>query len=165
MGFLLRTLREEDLPEVRDILNLEIAESFVIYTEDAKTAEGMRAWFSHMKKEDYPMLAALAESGELAGFAYGDTYRSLSSYRTTAEVSLYVKRAFRGKKLGGLLLEGLIEEARLKGLHALVSVIDSENTPSIHLHEAYGFMNRGSWPEIARKFSSWREALFYQKIL
>lgn len=166
MTYELRPLAEEHLEKMREILNKEIRESYVIYTEEEKTAEGLRDWLAHMKEEGYPMLGAFETGGdELLGFAYGDTYRKLSSYRTTAEVSLYVDSERRGEGLGKFLLRGLIEASRDSGLHALAAVIDSENETSLRLHESLGFERRGSWPEIARKFSSWREAVFLELLL
>lgn len=164
--FVIRPGNAGDLPAMAEILNDEILHSYVIYTETPKSAADMELWFVAVEANYYPFLVTVDESSQkLAGFAYADAFRKLPSYRTTAEVSLYVAKAWRGCGLGKALLTALIEAARRADLHALVSVIDSENQASLLLHARLGFTKRGDWPEIARKFNSWREASFWQLLL
>jgi L-amino acid N-acyltransferase len=47
----------------------------------------------------------------------------------------------------------------------MIGVIDTANTVSISLHEAFGFTRCGIIPQVAFKFGHWLDVLFYQLIL
>ena len=56
-------------------------------------------------------------------------------------------------------------EARERGLHALVAVIDVEHTASIALFSGAGYQERGRLPEIGWKFGERRDEVFMVKLI
>lgn len=61
-------------------------------------------------------------------------------YRYTVEHSIYVAEGLRGQGIGKQLLQPLIDHARSQGMHALIVGISADNTLSIRLHRAFGFI-------------------------
>lgn len=62
-------------------------------------------------------------------------------YRFTLEASVYVARAAHRRGIGRRLLAALDDAAQVRGVHAIVASIDSENAPSIALFEQFGYVD------------------------
>ena len=86
-------------------------------------------------------------------------------YKYTVEHSVYVDARFRGRGLGKILLKEIIAAAQRQNYHNLIGVIDSANTVSVRLHEAFGFACCGTIRHAGFKFGRWLDVLFYQLIL
>ena len=63
-----------------------------------------------------------------------------------AEFALLVRSDLKGRGLGSLLLQLLIEHARSRGIARLVGVILRENGAMLQLAHAMGFVDDGSEP-------------------
>ena len=111
------------------------------------------------------ILGQSAEDGELLGFATYGPFRTFPAYKFTVEHSLYVARAHRGRKIGPVLLQAIIERATQQEYHAMIGAIDSSNAASIALHTKLGFQLVGTLPEVGFKFGRWLDLCFYQLIL
>lgn len=147
------------------IFNEAILNSTVVYAYKPRTMESMADWFETKRKGNYPVIGLENEAGELMGFSSYDTFRVFPAYKYTVEHSVYVEARFRGQGLGKRLLREIIDAAQRQNYHTLIGVIDSANTVSISLHEAFGFNLCGTIPEVAFKFGDWLDVLFYQLIL
>ncbi len=77
-------------------------------------------------------------------------YSSRKVYSGVAEVSIYIKSEFRGRKVGEQLLRALVEEAERCGYWTLQSGIFEINRASIVLHEKVGFRMVGYRERIGR---------------
>src|ERR1700760_227085 len=97
---------------IRSIFNEAIANSTALYDYKPRSAEVIQAWFDAKAKGNFPVIGAVNEAGELMGFASYGTFRAFPAYKYTVEHSVYVDARFRGRGLGRLLLEQLIEAAR-----------------------------------------------------
>mgnify|MGYP002862199632 CR=1 FL=1 len=73
------------------------------------------------------------DGGELMGFASYGPFRAFPAYKYTVEHSVYVDERFRGRGVGRMLLERVIEAAELAGNKMMFGVIDAENVTSIAL--------------------------------
>jgi len=73
-----------------------------------------------------------------------------------------VPASHRGRGLGKILLERIIDEARSQGVHVLIGGIDADNTLSIGLHERMGFRIAGKLHEVAFKFDRWLDLVFVE---
>ncbi len=80
-------------------------------------------------------------------------------------IRLYVREDARGRGIGKALLAAVIDAARAQGLHVLVGGVDSDNSLSIALHQAFGFEEVGRLPEAGRKFDRWLTLVFLLKRL
>jgi len=85
------------------------------------------------------------------------------AYAGVAEVSVYVSKDYRGKKIGSLLLERLIQESEKAGLWTLQAGIFPENLESIALHEKNGFVLIGKRQKIGKMDNVWRDSLILER--
>jgi phosphinothricin acetyltransferase len=147
------------------IFNEVIANSTALYDYQPRTPEMMKNWFEVKRKGRYPVIGVEDSSGQLLGFASYGPFRAWPAYKYSVEHSIYVDARFRGRGVGRLLLQQVIESARGREYHALIGGIDAANKPSIALHESLGFVHCGTIPQVGFKFGRWLDLSFYQLIL
>jgi len=146
---------------ILELLNDAALHTTWTYDCDARPESFMREYFdSHA-----PILAAEDDDGAFLGFASCGAFRPHQGYLHAGEHSLYVNPEARRKGVGTALLQRLEDECRARGIHTLIGVIDSENAPSIALHEKCGYAYAGTLREAGRKFDRWLTVVYYQKIL
>jgi L-amino acid N-acyltransferase YncA len=147
------------------IFNEAIASSTALYDYKPRTKESMVGWFENKRKGDFPEIGAVSEAGELLGFASYGTFRAWPAYKYSVEHSIYVASPHRGKGLGKLLLQEIINSARSQQYHVLIGGIDSQNSASIQLHKRFGFSHAGTIKQVGFKFGRWLDLDFYQLTL
>jgi phosphinothricin acetyltransferase len=59
----------------------------------------------------------------------------------------------------------LIDAARRKGLRSILANISADQTPSLRLHEKFGFQEVAHLRQVGRKFNQWFDAVYLQLIL
>src|SRR5579863_8507733 len=109
---------ERDAEAIRRIYNAEVTGSIVTFDLVPRTPEVQREWME-AHSGAYPVIVAL-DGEEVAGFASLSPYRPRPAYSTTAEDSVYVAADHRGRGVGRLLLDNLVEMARAHGFHSVV---------------------------------------------
>jgi len=122
-----------------------------------------RAWLA-AHNAAYPALVA-AVGDEVVAFGALAPYRAKPSYARTAEDSVYVKDGWRGKGLGGLILEALIDRARCCGHHSMIARVIADNETSLRLHQRHGFARVGREQQVAFKLGRWLDVVTLQRIL
>jgi L-amino acid N-acyltransferase len=147
------------------ILNDAIVNTTALYDYKPRTSEMMAAWFEAKRRGNFPVIGVVSDDDELMGFASYGTFRAFPAYKYTVEHSLYVAQPYRGRGLGKLLLQQIIERAETQGYHVLVACIDSANAVSISLHNRFGFEQVGAMPRVGFKFGRWLDICFYQLTL
>jgi phosphinothricin acetyltransferase len=156
---------ESHSPAILGILNEAILNSTAIYDYQPRPFESMRPWFAAKRNGNYPVIGAVSTDGELLGFASYGGFRGWPAYKYSAEHSLYVAAACRGRGIGRRLLEAIVAEARAQNYHVLIGGIDSQNAVSIALHRAMGFQHAGTIRQVGFKFGRWLDLDLYQLIL
>jgi len=81
------------------------------------------------------------------------------------EHSVYVHADHRGRGLGRVVMEALVEAAKARGVHAMIGGIDASNAASIALHRRLGFRHAGTLPQVGFKFGRWLDLAFFQRLL
>lgn len=147
------------------IFNDAIVNSTALYDYEPRTMANMDAWFGAKAAGGFPVVGATDDSGALLGFSSYGTFRAWPAFKYTVEHSVYVHRDHRGRGVGRLLLQALIERAEGQQLHVLVGGIDVGNAASIRLHQALGFAHAGTIRHAGFKFGRWLDLAFYQRIL
>lgn len=109
---------------------------------------------------DHFLVAELA--GVVVGFAYAGTYRPRPGYRLTRETSVYLAEPARGRGLGRRLYDDLLPRLASDGMHVALALIALPNPASSALHEACGFVHRGTMREVGHKFERWIDTAWYQ---
>ncbi len=104
--------------------------------------------------------------GVVAGFAAAGPYRARPAYRHSIESTVYVDAACHGRGIGGALLSALIDSCEALGCRQMIAIIgDSENAPSIRLHESQGFRRAGLLQSVGFKHGRWLDSIFLQRAL
>jgi L-amino acid N-acyltransferase len=160
---IVRDATEADLPAILAIYNRVIATSTAVYTEAPSTIEDRQAWLSARRAANLPVIASITD--RVCGFASFGDFRPWPGYAWSVEHSVYVDEAARGCGVGSALLQRLIDEARSRNKHVMVGGIGAENRASLALHAKFGFVEAGRLREIGRKFGSWLDLVFVQRMV
>ncbi|WP_225728698.1 MULTISPECIES: GNAT family N-acetyltransferase [unclassified Nocardia] len=151
-----------DLPAILAIHNANIATSAAIWDIEQVGIADREAWFANRTAAGQPVLVTEID-GELAGYASYGPWRPKVGYRYTVENSVYVDERFQRRGVATLLLTELLDRARRAGdVHAVIAGIESTNSASIALHERFGFVTIGRFPEVGRKFDRWLDLTLMQ---
>lgn len=164
MSYSLRDARLGDLPDLLAIYNDAVLNTTAIWNETPVDLANRQAWFELRAAQGYPILVAVDDSGVLGYASFGD-WRPFEGFRYTVEHSVYVRGDQRGKGLGPVLMEALIERARSGGKHVMVAAIESGNAASIRLHERLGFVVTGQMAQVGVKFGRWLDLTFMQRVV
>jgi L-amino acid N-acyltransferase YncA len=160
----IRDASAADLPTILTIHNQVVTQTTAIYDELPSTIEERAAWFASRRERGFPILVAELD-GAVIGFAsYGD-WRARWGYRFTVEHSVHVHASHRGRRIGGALVEALVERARATGTHVMIGAIDASNLGSIRFHQRLGFEQVGHYREVAHKFGRWLDLVSMQLVL
>jgi L-amino acid N-acyltransferase YncA len=159
----IRPAQEADNPQIAAIWNVEAVNTTATTETEPRSADAQRAWLA-AHNTAYPALVA-AVGDEIVAFGGLGPYRPTPSYAHTVEDSVYVKDGWRGKGLGGLILEALIERARCCGHHSMIARVSSDNEPSLRLHERLGFARIGREQQVAFKLGRWLDVVTLQHML
>lgn len=150
---------------ILEILNDAIVNSTALYDYSPRTPENMITWFAAKSAGNFPVIGIEDAQGALLGFASYGPFRTFPAYKYTVEHSVYVHPDHRGKGLGRVLLERIIQAAENQGKHAIIGAIDADNTASLKLHESLGFARVGTLPQVGFKFGRWLDLAFMQLTL
>lgn len=84
-------------------------------------------------------------------------------YRGVVEHSIYIAEGARGKGIGRLLLNALIDESEKAGFWMLQTAIFRVNTASIGLHEKCGFRIVGYRERIGQRDGQWHDTVMMER--
>jgi phosphinothricin acetyltransferase len=165
-SYTIRPAEQRDLGDVREIYNHYVSGSVVTFDEKRWTHRQWQEKFRHLQKLRLPFLVAVAPTGQVLGYALAAPWSGKSSFRYTAEESIYLGPAASGKGLGRALLSALIEACEERGLRELVAVIsDTGADASLALHRRLGFEEVGRMGRVGFKFDRWLGTVYLQKQL
>ena len=99
--------------------------------------------------------------GEVAGYAYGSSFRARPAYRFTVETTVYVHADHRRRGVGRALYAALLHCLRLQGFRRAIGGITLPNAASVALHEACGFRPVGVFDKVGFKFGRWHGVGFW----
>jgi phosphinothricin acetyltransferase len=103
------------------------------------------------------------ENNEVLGWAALTPVSGRCVYAGVAEVSVYVSAKSRGKGIGKLLLEKLIEESEKHNIWTLQAGVFPENSSSLKIHEAVGFRKIGLREKIGKMKGTWRDTVLLER--
>jgi phosphinothricin acetyltransferase len=164
-AIVIRDAADDDMAAVQAIYAHHVRHglaSFEIEPPDvAEMARRRQAIVAH----GLPYLVAIAD-GRVLGYAYAGPYRPRPAYRFTLEDSVYIAEGFAGRGIGRRLLAELIERCTRLGYRQMVAVIgDSQNSPSIGLHDRLGFVRAGVIRAAGFKHGRWVDSVIMQRAL
>jgi phosphinothricin acetyltransferase len=162
--FSIRLATENDLEAIRAIYNYYVERSTCTYQIKPETAEERLAWFRDRNWKMHPATVAEAD-GTVIGWAALSPWKSRCAYAHSAEASVYVHHEHHRRGVGKTLLLDLIERAKAGGLHTIIGGTSSDQTASLALQVALGFIPVGTFRQTGRKFGRWLDVTYTQLML
>ena len=162
-GIQVRVATAEDAAAIAEIYNQGIEDRVATYETEPRAAEHQQAWLRNIAGR-YPAVVAEID-GEIVGWAGAGPYRARECYRGIGEFSMYVRRDWRGRGVGDVLLGGLISEAERMGLWKLLSRIFPFNEASRTLCHKHGFREVGVYEKHARLDGRWLDVVIVERLI
>jgi phosphinothricin acetyltransferase len=139
-----------------------------IYQEGIETGQATfqttaPSWEEWDKSHLNPLRYVAIIEDQIAGWVALSPVSSRCVYAGVAEVSVYIGRDFRGKKVGYALMQYLITESEVAGYWTLQSGVFPENTASIALHHKCGFRTLGVREKIGKMNGVWRDTVLLER--
>jgi phosphinothricin acetyltransferase len=100
-----------------------------------------------------------------AGFCYYTYFKKRQAYDRTAEVTIYLRPEFCGKGIGHKALLFLEDQALKSGIKNFISIISTDNLPSIKLFEKLGYKKVAHFEKVGEKLGLVLDVIAYQKQL
>ena len=162
-GIHIRIASVEDAAAIAEIYNQGIEDRVATFETEPRSAEDQQAWLRAIAGR-YPAVVAQID-GEITGWAGAGPYRDRECYRGIGEFSIYVRRDWRGRGVGDLLVVALISEAERLGLWKLLSRIFPFNEASRALCRKHGFREVGIYEKHARLDGRWLDVVIVERLI
>ena len=162
-GLITRPAHTGDLVAINDIYNHYVLTSTATYQVEPEPIEGRLAWFA-AHDATHPVVVAEVD-GHVLGWGALAPFHEREAYAHTVEDSVYVHHQRHRLGIGAAILAELIRLGQEFGHRTVIAGIDSEQAPSIALHERYGFVPVGRLKEAGYKFGRWLDVIYMQRML
>lgn len=150
----------DDWPAIRRIYVQGIRTGKATFETEDDVPQG-DLWFAG--KLPGMVFMAVAQAGEMLGWAALAPASKRRAYAGVAELSVYVAEEAQGQGVGTALLEQLVRAAEDAGIWTLQTSIFPENEASVQLHLRAGFRVVGTRERIARLNGVWRDTLLMER--
>lgn len=161
---IVRDARLEDAEAIRAIYNDAVLNTTAVFDYTAREPQVQRDWLQMKAEQNLPVLVA-EETGSVLGYCSYGPFRPWPAYLYTVENAIYVAPQSRGKGIGTLLLQPLLQIAKERGLRTMIAGITADNAASLRLHEKLGYSRAGVIREAGWKFERWLDLVFLQRML
>ncbi|MES2015593.1 MAG: N-acetyltransferase family protein [Pseudomonadota bacterium] len=149
-SFVHRIARQEDLAAIVAIYNSTVASREVTADTEPVSVASRQAWFDEHDPQRRPLwVIHAAGNPEVVGWLSYSNFYGRPAYAGTAELSIYIDQAWRGKGIGRYCLEQAIAYAPSIAVHTLLGFIFGHNVPSLALFEKFGFATWANLPRVA----------------
>jgi len=173
-GLKIRKAVISDAGAICEIYNQGIAEGMATFETEHRIESERRKWIREHDAR-HPILVAVrrqdaqreaCEKEEaILGWGSISVYNPRSCYSGIGEFSVYVKKEYRGRKLGKILLMALVEEARRFGYWKIIGRIFTSNVASRKLCKSCGFREVGIHEKHGKLKGRWVDIVIVEKLI
>ena len=163
MTVTLRPAHADDAEAICTIYNQGIADRIATLETALRTPAERRLWLTN-RSPRYPVIVADAHD-VVVGWAGLNRFSPREAYDHVVDFSIYVERRWRGKGIGRLLIERLIDLARQLGYHKMVLAALPYNEAGVTLYTRAGFTRVGIYHEQGQLDGRWVDTLIMEKLL
>ena len=159
----IRTATAGDADVICDIYNEGIVDRLATLETELRTAEERRRWLA-ARGPRHPVIVATLD-GSVVGWASLNAFNPRRAYDHVADFSVYVARRYRGRGIGGRLLDELERLARRFEYHKLVLAAFPHNSAGTRLYVSRGFREVGVYREQGRLDGRWVDVVVMEKLM
>ncbi len=160
---IIRRVSEADAGEIADIYNVYVKESTASFEIEELTDEDMRCRIADIAT--HCPYWVCEEDGKIIGYCYVHPWKERAAYAKTLETTVYVAADCKGKGVGRMLMQRVIDDCRALGYVALVACITGGNEASVRLHERLGFRQVSHFRKVGFKLGLWLDVVDYELLL
>lgn len=148
MSITFRLAERGDLPYIVEVYNQTIPTRLATADLEPVTVAARVPWFEAHDPKTRPLWLVELDGVPAGWVSLGDFY-GRPAYQGTAEISIYIDQAYRGRRLGQAALTFVEIESERLGIHTILAFIFHHNQASIQLFEKNGYQRWGHLPDIA----------------
>lgn len=166
-------IRRADLSDAQELLTIYapyVTDTAITFEYEVPTLEEFKGRMQSILAF-YPYFVA-EEDGRLLGYAYASAFHPRAAYAWSAEVTVYLDKAARGKGIGPKLyqkLEGALKAMGILNLNACIAVAPTEDqyltNASQGFHEKLGYQLVGTFHHSGYKFNRWYHMIWMEKLI
>jgi L-amino acid N-acyltransferase YncA len=138
-----------DLPLIVDIYNSTVASRLVTADTEEVTVKSKEPWFYAHTPTKHPLWMVYDSDDHVIGWVSFQAFYGRPAYDATAEISIYLAPAQRGKGYGAAILQYCMTQAPSLQIKTLLGFIFAHNKPSLQLFEKAGFKEWAHLKDIA----------------
>lgn len=158
-----RLAQQKDVPSIHAIYAPFVEETHVSFEYEVPSEEEI--WGRVQKTlQHYPWIVAL-DQDQVLGYAYAGSFRYRTAYSWSTESSIYLSPQARGKGLGKILYQRLLDVLKLQGFQTVYAGISLPNPISQQFHKSMGFRHLQLFPRIGFKFGKWHGVDFWELVI
>ena len=154
-----------DIPALTDLYNYYIRETAITFDIEPFSIAERTDWFNHYNHNGRHRLLVAESEGELLGYASSSPFRPKKAFETSVETSIYLLPKASGKQIGKQLYARLFEVLAPADVHRAYAGITVPNDISLAMHTRFGFIKRGVFREVGRKFGIYHDVEWWEKNL
>ncbi|KAK5654220.1 hypothetical protein OQA88_7395 [Cercophora sp. LCS_1] len=164
MAVTIRPVQATDIPTITSIYADAVTHSTATYELGPPDESEMSNRIDSLKDSGFPYFVAVDDSSQVLGYAYISPFRTRPAYRFFVENSVYISSDAKGKGIGRMLMERLIQECGALGFRQIVAVIGDggAESASVKFHEKLGFRHVGKLEGSGFKFGRWLDTVLMQ---
>lgn len=163
-GIFIRSATAADVQRITAIYADAVLSGTASYEIEPPTPPMMAEHCEDLRLAGYPYLVAQDAEKTVQGYAYASAFRLRPAYRFIVEDSIYVAPEAKGRGVGRILLEKLIEAVVALDFRQIIAVIGDghPDSASVRLHEKLGFRHSGRLEGSGYKHQRWLDTVFMQ---
>lgn len=159
----IRFAERNDLPAILSIYNQGIEDRIATLELDQKDMDYMMRWFAERSTRYRVFVAEV--NGTVIGWASINPYSHRAAYAGVGDLSVYIQRDWRGKKIGQALLQAVEAHAKEHGFHKIVLFTFPLNVVGQGLYHKMGFREVGIFREHGKIDGKYVDVMAMEKLL